>query len=66
MTTEKLTKEQAERIEKIIVEINSSFAWVGTREGMIYWEKICNGLKRIAENGLKNNEKKSVINAEGN
>ncbi len=58
MTTEKLTEEQAEKIEKVREIIYLGFNWAMTKEDFEYWKDVYSALLRIAENGLKNNEKK--------
>lgn len=54
MTTERLTKKEAERIRKIAEKISNAFLWDRTKEKYEYWEKVNDALHRIADKGEEN------------
>lgn len=53
MTTQKLTKEQREKIIEARYIIYNDFAWVCTKEGLEYWRKVYEALDRIAYSNIK-------------
>lgn len=55
MTTQKLTKEQREKIliAKNIIDTFNVFDWSRTKEGYDYWNKVSDALGRIANSNQK-------------
>jgi len=58
MTSEKLTKEQREKILKIANDLDDTIAWSKTKEGVYYWLNVQNALYRIATSNVDSNIKK--------